>query len=363
MASLVIEPDKATIYLYYINSSGQAVLLKAVNNVRNTTAINFNGGYTLLGDDPYDLSGRVFNGSMAGAAIYNHALTESQLQRMFGAGIGFTGPDFPPSFVTQPAATNTSYSGFTVQISATSSGTAPITNQWRFNGTNLVDGFYYGTLIKGSTSNVLTVAGATTNWAGVYNLVLSNDVASVTSSNSVLNVLSTVAPPGPANLIGAWLTGPANLADQSGYTPGGIHDGYGATGAGVAASNYAFTNDVPYGATGQSLWLKGNTAIAISNSATVDGVSYTNTYDDGITNSFSVVFWAKGYPGNWNPWVSKYGEGPGWRLGDEGDNSHSGFTLRAPSANRGTVTVGSNVYGDNEDTRGTIGSNNSNWHL
>jgi hypothetical protein len=141
-----------------------------------------------------------------GAAIYNHALIETQLQRMFGAGVGITG-NFPPSFATQPPATNTTYPGFTLQISATSSGTTPITNQWQFNGTNLVDGIYNGALITGSTSNVLTIAGITTNNQGVYNLVLSNPVTSVASSNAVVTLLSTVAPPGPANLIGAWLNG------------------------------------------------------------------------------------------------------------------------------------------------------------
>ena len=33
-----------------------------------------------------------------------------------------------------------------------------------------------------------------------------------------------------------------------------------------------------------------------------------------ITNAMTVMFWAKGVPGRWNPWVSKYGEGPGWQL-------------------------------------------------
>jgi hypothetical protein len=42
------------------------------------------------------------------------------------------------------------------------------------------------------------------------------------------------------SLIGQWLNGPANLADASGYSPAGTHNGYI-----VGAGHYRFTNDLP----------------------------------------------------------------------------------------------------------------------
>jgi len=128
-----------------------------------------------------------------------------------------------------------------------------------------------------------------------------------------------VAPPA-GTAVGAWLTGAANLTDTSGYSPAGTHDGWGVAGLSVPSSSYGFTNDVPAGKTGQALLLSGSAAIAISNSF-VSEVAYTNTFDDTVTN-ITVMFWAKGWPGTWNPFVSKYGEnGLGWQLRRNGGSS------------------------------------------
>jgi hypothetical protein len=359
-ACLVIASNDATVYLYYLNGVGQPVLLKAVNNVKNTAVVRYTGGYILLGNDSYDLNGRIFNGSIAGAAIYNHALTENQLQRMFAAAVGITG-NFAPAFATQPASTGV-YPGNTVQFSATVSGTPPVTNQWTFNGTNyLVDGTYGGTIITGATSNVLTIANVTATNQGVYNLVLSNSVGSAVSSNAVLAIIPAPVP----NLLGAWITGAANLADSSGYRLAGTHDGYT-----IGSTNYVFTNDVPAGASGVSLWLpSGNTAIGISNSATGD-LAYTNTFDTLMSNSMTVTFWAKGAPGggSWNPWISKYGENNlGWQYRIGTDGGRPVWTVRDGSS--GTFTDGSmgpswSRGGDQDDMHASfVVANTGIWHF
>ena len=128
-------------------------------------------------------------------ALYNSALTESQIQALFAAGLSLPGGGLPPSFVTQPPAVKAGFAGTTVQFSATTSGTTPITNQWTLGNTNLVDGNHGGVIITGSTSNVLTIANLTADWAGTYNLVLSNQVTYLASSNVVFSVLP--APPAP----------------------------------------------------------------------------------------------------------------------------------------------------------------------
>lgn len=253
-----------------------------------------------------------------------------------------------PLIDPQPPNSVTGYVGGNVQITAGTRGTAPLTNQWQFNGTNLTDGFYGSTLVQGSGSNILTLYSLTTNLQGSYRLLLSNTNGMVVSSNTALSVL--IPPPVNSNtLVGAWLTGPANLSDNSGYAPAGTHDGYGVQGSNIPSSHYAFTNDVPPGMTGQSLVLFGDAAIVISNSSTLDA-SYTNTFDNGLTNAMTIMFWAKGWPsGLWNPWVSKYGEnGQGWQLRRNQVTTFSTWTIR------GT--------GGTEDLIATIGSNDGQWH-
>jgi len=105
---------------------------------------------------------------------------------------------------------------------------------------------------------------------------------------------------------------------------------------------------LPIGKKGLSLWITNLSGIAISNSSTLDGATYLNTYDNGITNAMTVLCWAKGVPGGWNPWVSKYGEGPGWQLRVNGGNTPC-WTVR------GT--------GGNDDMTSTIGGIDGNWHF
>ena len=289
-------------------------------------------------------------GGLFDVRIYNYQLTSNEVAALV--------PE--PVFSAQPPQAVIAYIGTAVHITASVlTLSTPVTNQWQLNGASLLNGNYGGAIVTGANSTTLTITGDAANLQGTLTLVVSDPRGSVVSSNVVLTVAPT-APLPAANLVGAWLTGATNLADTSGYSPAGTHDGYGVNAAGTPVTTYSFTTDAPPYAVGGSLVLNGTSAISISNSSTLDP-SYTNTFDDTLTNAFSVTFWAKGYPGNWNPWVSKYGEGPGWQMRDEGDNADSGFTLRG--ATPGTITLGSTPYGDSEDLRGTIPSNDSNWHF
>lgn len=189
----------------------------------------------------------------------------------------------------------------------------------------------------------MLIGNVTPSVAGVYRLIVTDPNGTVISSNSTVTVLNTVPPPA-GNLVGAWLTGTTNLSDSSGYTAAGTHDGYGVAGTGSPSSNYAFTNDVPPGWTGQSLVLPGTTAIAISNSSTL-AASYVNTFDDTITN-MTVAFWAKGWPsGGWNPFVSKFGEsGQGWQLRRNG-GANPTWTVRGTGTTE-DMSAGITMSGD-----------------
>lgn len=277
-------------------------------------------------------------GFMYDVRVYNYALSSNEVVALI--------PD--PLILKQPLANLDAYVGVTAQLKATTQAlNLPVTNQWQLNGTNLVDGAFGGATISGSHSNVLTIANVTTNIQGVYRLILSNPAGMTISSNATVTVFQTAAAPS-ANLVGEWVAGATNLTDTSGYSPAGTHDGLPVSGTGVPATGYSFSTDVPSGMTGQSLTLVGNTAIEITNSSDLDG-AYTNTYDDIInTNGMTVMCWAKGLPGTWNPWVSKYGEnGSGWQLRVNGDSATPCWTIQGA----GTVDMSS-----------TLGKSDGNWH-
>ena len=175
-------------------------------------------------------------------------------------------------------------------------------------------------------------------------------VYTVTSSDSLIvknYTVSIAVMPDPAGaLVGHWVSGAETLADLSGYAPAGTHDG---VAVGGNAGLLAYSTDVPAGFTGKSLDLSaGNVAVMVSNSATSDA-GYLDTFDDQSRSQISVAFWAKGFPGEWSPWVAKGGEGgAGWQVRRVALDPVAGFTVRGLG---------------NEDHRGSsINVNDSEWH-
>lgn len=170
------------------------------------------------------------------------------------------------------------------------------------------------TFAAGSTpSQNLTVTGTDLGF-----VKLTTGCASLISASTGLTVVT------PSGLIGRWLSGTEDLQDKSGYTPSGTHDGM--MGDGVTP---VFSADVPPGATGFSLDLATSSgAVLIANTVTTDS-GYRPTFDEGTAQQLSVVFWAKGAPGSWNPFVSKNGEGSiGWQVRKRGGDPVSTFTVR-----------------------------------
>ena len=161
-----------------------------------------------------------------------------------------------------------------------------------------------------ATQNV-TVTGTSQGYAG-----LAVGCAGLESAKANLTVLP------PSGLIGRWLTGSEDVQDKSGFTPAGTHDGVMAEG-----QTATFTTDVPPGATGSALDLSGG-AVLIANSASTDA-GYQPTFDEAIARQMSVVFWARGLPAGWNPFISKWGEdSAGWQVRRRGDAPVAAFTLR-----------------------------------
>jgi uncharacterized repeat protein (TIGR03803 family) len=95
----------------------------------------------------------------------------------------------PPAIVTGPAS-QTVLTGTTVSFEVQATGDAPLSYQWQENGTNLADGVN----LSGSSTPTLTLASVTAANAGIYSVVVSNALNSVSSGGAVLTVLPITAP-------------------------------------------------------------------------------------------------------------------------------------------------------------------------
>ena len=92
----------------------------------------------------------------------------------------------PPAIVAQPQSQTVTQGG-TAAFSLTATGTAPLSYQWRFNGTNL----------SGGTLSYYTLGNVRTNKSGNYTVTVTNGAGMVTSAVATLTVLvPTVAQPG-----------------------------------------------------------------------------------------------------------------------------------------------------------------------
>ena len=316
----VLSTNAATFYLNYVDENGAAFSGKAADTTATYTQNRWNGSPIWIGGDPANSGSTIFPGRIANVTVFNSALTDDQIYDLFVSG--FQNGGFPAGIVQQPPATVTNYAGYTLQLNAIPGGNKPITNQWKLNGANLVDGWYNGVIITGAKSNVLTIQNVTASYQGVYTMAVTNSLGGTVSSNANVTILVPQAPPG-ANLVGRWFDGTTSLADLSGFSPAGTHDAFG---VGTNGTNYAFTNSVPPGKTGSSLRLFGATSMGITNTLQTDP-GYQTTFDTGLASSFSVSAWARGQPGVWNPFVSKNGETEGWQL-RRSAGANAVFTLR-----------------------------------
>ena len=326
-------------------------------NIPGATGVDFSVNTSFLGGSTvyYQLAATNTGGATATSATL----------------IATINPATAPIISVQPQPV-TNYVGETVHFSVTASGAGTLSYKWQRNSVDMTDGI----TIHGVHTSTLTLDSITAGQADSYDVVVANFVGPTPSTSATL----TVVPAPSGNLVGHWLAGPSTFADVSGYTPPGTHDGFLA-----GNTNVWFTNDVPPTATGgNSLYFATNadTVLAITNSSTVD-LSYTNTFDDALTNGFTVMFWAKGANGgaySWNPWVSKNGDGgEGWQLRNGGAQASGGlpvpcWTVRGGA---GTFVVGGGPAwsegGDQEDLHAAISGSgaagtlnylgtDSNWH-
>ncbi|MBE0544962.1 MAG: immunoglobulin domain-containing protein [Verrucomicrobia bacterium] len=123
-----------------------------------------------------DNLGNSFYGSVDDLAIYNRALSATEIQAIYNAGSSGK-CDLPPIIASHPADQTVTVGG-AVTFNVTASGTLPLSYQWRRNSTDL----------EGATGSSLTLANVQMADAGSYSVVVTNAVGTATSSNATLTV-------------------------------------------------------------------------------------------------------------------------------------------------------------------------------
>lgn len=95
----------------------------------------------------------------------------------------------PPIITTQPS-NQTVLSGAAARFAVGTAANAQLSYQWQRNGTNITNSGN----ISGSDTSVLAIADASPVDAGIYAVIVSNALNSVTSSEATLTVLPTTTP-------------------------------------------------------------------------------------------------------------------------------------------------------------------------
>ena len=200
-------------------SGAMQIYVDGVLSAQTNTAVRpfaalINGG-TAIGNLSVGQNGQSFDGLIDELAVYNRALTAAEIDAIYSSGAAgkCAGPT-PPFIFTQPTSQNASV-GQSVSFSVVAGGSAPLTYQWEKNGA----------AISGATGSALVLNNVQLEDSGLYSVVVSNGVSSVTSSNASLSLGSGCVAP-PAGLV-SWWRGEGNYKDSFGTNDGAPVNGVG----------------------------------------------------------------------------------------------------------------------------------------
>ena len=206
--ALVVEPTKATLYLYTNNAQFAAANVLAHPNQPFA-------GTSYIGNDTYDTTGaRIFNGTIDEVTVWNRALTGEQIAALYTAA---SGAQFAPTIAVQPQS-QTAYAGMNAQYTVSAAGTATLGYHWLKNGAPITDG---GSL-SGTATPALSITAASSGDSGSYSVVVTNTSGSVTSRVATLTVLPGSArmvwsAPAAITTVGATLTQPGNAVGAAAF--------------------------------------------------------------------------------------------------------------------------------------------------
>jgi hypothetical protein len=187
----------------------------------------------------------------------------------------------PPGFSTKPAATVFGAIGGSLTLSCAAFGTGPLTYQWAFNGTPLVDGAPVttgdGSVVSGSQTPTLKVSLLSTNETGNFIVTVTGGASPATNATSAV----TVSPPKPVSI--AYLRGLEDTNTWQATDTTGLYN--------VVGVVTMYTNVVGSGNTsfyiqdatgGIDFFLTANTSFRPQMGDIVSGTGTLSMYNNGI---------------------------------------------------------------------------------
>jgi hypothetical protein len=269
---------------------------------------NYTGALTIGSQVDYGVdASRTWNGMLDDFAVFNGALTESEVRKVMTGDFSAYLTNLQPKILGQPA-DEVINQGLNATFSVTASSQGATMYQWRFNGT----------AIAGGTTSSLTLRNVQLSQAGAYSVLVSNGSGQTPSTGAVLTVLM----PLPPRLAGLWRfdegTG-TNTADGSGLTNNGVL---------TAAQDISGTPG-----TMPPTWVQGQpgfgTALQFQNNGEYNFVSVpaSDSLKIGLTanDTWTIAAWTKELSDGAGGYVAHFGRvfafDEGWGL-----NFNSGYT-------------------------------------
>jgi hypothetical protein len=144
---------------------------------QSVTKVEFYQGTTKLGEDASQPYSFTWNSAPAGSYTLTARSSDTGGNMATSAPVAITINPAAPAITTQPQSQSVTAGG-NVTFAVSVTGSAPLTYQWRYNGTNLA----------GATSPTLSLNNVQPQQAGGYSVVISNAAGTVTSSTANLSV-------------------------------------------------------------------------------------------------------------------------------------------------------------------------------
>ncbi|HEV2394849.1 MAG TPA: LamG-like jellyroll fold domain-containing protein [Verrucomicrobiae bacterium] len=158
-----------------------------------------------------------FSGLIDEMTLYARALATNEIQAVYDAGsAGKCLGSVPPSIILQPT-NQTVYAGETATFSVVADGSPPLSFQWNFNGARLLS----------ATNSSLTLTNLQLSQTGPYQVLVTNDFGSITSSIASLTVMPAPPCTNPPPGMVSWWRGEGNANDSVGMNPGALFNGAG----------------------------------------------------------------------------------------------------------------------------------------
>lgn len=184
--------DDAWHHIVWVDSNGQGKLY--VDGVQDETDFSYvRGALTLntttaagiLRGNPF-APVNFFAGAIDEIALWNRALSISEIGSIRTNGVPAPVAAIPPSIITQPVSkTNGIFVGDNVSFSVQASGTSPLSYQWNKNGSSISSA-----INSTATNSILVLNNVQASEAGNYFVTITNVAGSTNSTTVQLTVIS-----------------------------------------------------------------------------------------------------------------------------------------------------------------------------